>query len=89
MTERLKCEQDKVKIKTANDRYTNIVELEMQALKKQLEECDLVITEVKQERLDLQEHIKMSNKVKKSKNAKEIQEGQTLMFESKKPAKRK
>jgi len=41
--------------------------------------------EVKQERQDLQEHIKMSNKVKKSKNAKEIQEGQTLMFESKKP----
>jgi len=34
MTERLKCEQEKVRIKAANDRYSNIVEMEINALKK-------------------------------------------------------
>ena len=34
MTERLKCEQDKVRIKAANDRYSNMVEMEIQKLKK-------------------------------------------------------
>jgi hypothetical protein len=51
-----------------------------------MEECDAKIMEVKQDRQDLLDHIKMSNKVKRSKNVKEIQEGQTLIFESKKNA---
>jgi hypothetical protein len=34
MTERLKCEQDKVRIKAANERYSNMVEMEIQKLKK-------------------------------------------------------
>jgi len=34
MTERLKCEQEKVRIKAANDRYSNMVEMEINALKK-------------------------------------------------------
>jgi hypothetical protein len=34
MTERLKCEQEKVRIKAPNDRYSNMVEMEINALKK-------------------------------------------------------
>ena len=34
MTERLKCEQEKVRIKAANDRYSNMVEMEIIALRK-------------------------------------------------------
>ena len=84
MTERLKAEQEKIQLKIASDRYSNMVEEEIKELKRQMEECDAKIMEVKQDRQDLLDHIKMSNKVKRSKNAKEIQEGQTLIFESKK-----
>ena len=34
MTERLKCEQEKVRMKAANERYSNMVEIEIQKLKK-------------------------------------------------------
>ncbi len=47
MTERLKCEQEKKRIMAVNERYSNMVELEIHALKKQIEECDQVIMDVK------------------------------------------
>jgi hypothetical protein len=34
MTERLKCEQEKARIKAANDKYSNMVEMEILSLKK-------------------------------------------------------
>ena len=53
MTERLKAEQDKMRLKLSNEKFTNIVEEEIRELKYQLEECDKTIMEVKQDRQDL------------------------------------
>lgn len=47
MTERLRCEQEKKRMMAVNERYSNMVELEIQALKRQIEECDQVIMDVK------------------------------------------
>ena len=47
MTERLKAEQEKMRLKSINERYTNIVEEEIKELRHQMEECDKAIMDVK------------------------------------------
>jgi hypothetical protein len=48
----------------------------------QLEASEREIAELKLERTDLLNHVKMSNKIKKSKYAVEISQGTTLIFDT-------
>jgi|LauGreDrversion4_2_1035121.scaffolds.fasta_scaffold45545_3 hypothetical protein len=58
------------------------IEAEAARLREEIEGCEREIGEIKMERVDMQNHIKMSQKVKKSKNSAEIAQGQTLIFET-------
>ena len=64
------------------------IEKEMESLQAQIDQSDREIAEVKLDRQDMMNHIKMSQKVKKSKNSAEIAQGQTLIFETQPGGKR-
>jgi len=55
---------------------------EIERLKREIEEAEKEIAEVKADKQDIMGHIAMSLKIKKSKNQKEISQGQTLIFET-------
>ena len=59
-----------------------MIQLELEALKKEMLQIDDEIVEIKQQRSDLILHVKTQQKVKKSKNSEEIKQGSILIFDT-------
>ena len=65
-----------------NDKQSTMIEDEEEALKRMIADCEREVQELKLDRADMLNHLKMSDKIKKSKNQAEIAQGQTLIFET-------
>lgn len=81
MSELLGVEIDNRKTSQLNIEESKSNDVEIASLKAQIEQCEGEIAELKLDKGDLMAHMKMSQKIKKSKNPQEIANAQTLIFE--------
>jgi hypothetical protein len=84
MASLLQTELENKRLKQANEQTENFFEAEAKRLKLEVEAAERDVEDLKQERGDLLGHMQMSQKVRKSKNRVELEQAQTLIFETKK-----
>ncbi len=82
LQEQMEIELDTKKMREYNKIREAQLNSEIMSLKEQIEQAEKEVSDLKLDRQDMLNHIKMSQKIKKSKNSSEIAQGQTLIFET-------
>ncbi|CDW84875.1 brca1-associated protein [Stylonychia lemnae] len=78
----LTIEIENKRLREESELQSNQIDIEIKKLQEELKQLDQEVNEARQDKQDLINHMKMTEKVKKSKNQHEIMQGQTLIFET-------